>query len=109
MVYEDELEQMPAGVWYRFYDGGHNGIHFVMRDEDDNFYHLDGAFGSYELSCPNWMATIPTPTTPSGWPTKRLASYKRSLPTNDRNDGGQAKRLTNAAITSYPEGRGTNS
>lgn len=53
MVYDDELEQISAGVWYRFFDGGHNGIHFVMRDDDHNFYHLDGAFGSYELSVPN--------------------------------------------------------
>ena len=53
VVDEDELDQMPAGVWFHYFDGGHNGIHFVMRDDDDNYYHLDGAFGSYELSGPN--------------------------------------------------------
>lgn len=53
MVDEDELELMPAGVWFRYFDGGRNGIHFVMRDDDGSFYHIDGVFGPYELSSPN--------------------------------------------------------
>ena len=45
-----ELEQMLAPVWFRYFDGCHNGMHFAMRDYEGSFYHLDGAFGSYELS-----------------------------------------------------------
>lgn len=73
MVDDGELEQMPAGVWYRFCDGGHNGIHFVMRDFEGDFYHLDGAFSSYELSGPNVNGGYPNAYDASGWPTNRPA------------------------------------
>lgn len=59
MVYEDELARMPAGVWFRYFAGGHNGQHFVMRDHNGDFYHVDGAFGSYELSAPHAAGGYP--------------------------------------------------
>ena len=53
VVNEDELELLPPGVWFRYFHGGHNGLHYVMQDDDGCFYYLDGAFGRYELTGPN--------------------------------------------------------
>lgn len=53
LVYDDELDEIPAGVWFQYFAGGHNGQHYVLRDEEGDFYFVDGAFASYELACPN--------------------------------------------------------
>lgn len=53
LVYDDELDAMPAGVWFLYFAGGNNGMHFAMRDEEGDFYFIDGAFASYELATPN--------------------------------------------------------
>ena len=52
MVNEDELDLIPTGVWFHYFDGGHNGLHYVMQDGEGRLYFIDGAFGRWDLAGP---------------------------------------------------------
>ena len=52
MVNEDELDLIPTGVWFHYFDGGHNGLHYVMQDGQSRFFYIDGAFGRWDLAGP---------------------------------------------------------
>lgn len=50
MAYDDEIDDVPVGVWFRYYAGGSNELHFVLRDRQDDFFYATGAFGKYEMN-----------------------------------------------------------
>ena len=50
MAYDDEIDDVPVGVWFRCYAGGSNKLHFVLRDRQDDFFYVTGAFGNYEMN-----------------------------------------------------------
>ena len=50
MAYDDEIDDAPVGVWFRCYAGGSNKLHFVLRDRQDDFFYVTGAFGNYEMN-----------------------------------------------------------
>ena len=50
MAYDDEIDSAPSGVCFRYYAGGSNRLHFFLRDRQDNFFYITGAFGEYDLN-----------------------------------------------------------